>query len=70
MVIRYLNHGQIDNHEWRQSFKNGPFPGHVDLKRLRDGLSGGAFWSVWAPCPNSTDFSNNDYVKGKMPCLL
>ncbi|KAJ5904228.1 hypothetical protein N7504_006611 [Penicillium tannophilum] len=33
--------------------------GHVDLKRLRDGKSGGAFWSVYVDCPDSEDFTDN-----------
>lgn len=53
--------GKIDNGEWKQSFKNGPFPGHVDIARLRAGLSGGAFWSVYYPCPNNaSDFSRDN----------
>lgn len=26
--------------------------GHIDIPRLRDGHLGGAFWTVWAPCPD------------------
>ncbi|KAL7625438.1 hypothetical protein AAE478_004658 [Parahypoxylon ruwenzoriense] len=36
---------------------------HVDLPRLRAGLNGGAFWSVYTPCPaNSSDFSDENYA--------
>jgi membrane dipeptidase len=31
---------------------NSSFPGHVDIPRLREGRLGGAFWTVWAPCPD------------------
>lgn len=27
-------------------------PGHIDIPRLRQGHLGGAFWTVWAPCPD------------------
>ncbi|KXJ87925.1 membrane dipeptidase [Microdochium bolleyi] len=26
-------------------------PGHVDIPRMRAGRLGGAFWTVWTPCP-------------------
>ncbi|ROT43136.1 hypothetical protein SODALDRAFT_327306 [Sodiomyces alkalinus F11] len=38
--------------------------GHVDLPRLREGQSGGAFWSVFTPCPsNGSDFSDKNYAE-------
>ncbi|KAI2699501.1 hypothetical protein CBS147332_8387 [Penicillium roqueforti] len=33
--------------------------GHVDIKRLREGKSGGAFWSVYIDCPDSDDFTDD-----------
>ncbi|KAI2674671.1 hypothetical protein DTO012A7_9093 [Penicillium roqueforti] len=33
--------------------------GHVDFKRLREGKSGGAFWSVYIDCPDSDDFTDD-----------
>ncbi|OAA63437.1 Peptidase M19, renal dipeptidase [Niveomyces insectorum RCEF 264] len=33
--------------------------GHVDLKRLRRGKSGGAFWSVYVDCPTSDDYNDD-----------
>ncbi|KAI0780904.1 membrane dipeptidase-domain-containing protein [Trametes elegans] len=38
-----------------------PFPGHVDIPRLRQGKVGGFFWSVWVACPGpeeGDDFLN------------
>ncbi|KAG6017021.1 hypothetical protein E4U54_008622 [Claviceps lovelessii] len=59
ILLRALYHNQIDNKEWRQAFENGTTPGQVDLLRLRTGQSGGAFWSVFAPCPaKADDFSD------------
>ncbi|KAG5951290.1 hypothetical protein E4U53_003428 [Claviceps sorghi] len=55
ILLRALYHNQIDNEEWRQAFENGTMPGQVDLFRLRKGQSGGAFWSVFAPCPEKPD---------------
>jgi membrane dipeptidase len=33
---------------------NTHVPGHVDIPRIREGRLGGAFWTVWTPCPAST----------------
>ncbi|EHK21728.1 uncharacterized protein TRIVIDRAFT_230798 [Trichoderma virens Gv29-8] len=33
--------------------------GHVDMNRLLQGKSGGAFWSVYVDCPESDDFNDN-----------
>lgn len=53
----------VDNDDFKEAFRNGSVPYHLDLKRLRDGLSGGAFWSVYAPCPeDGDDFSDENYV--------
>ena len=59
----YNNH--IYDKDFQDGFENGGLKGHVDLKRLREGLSGGAFWSVFAPCPdNLTDYSDENYAPG------
>jgi membrane dipeptidase len=59
----YNNH--IYDKDFQEGFENGGLKGHVDLKRLREGLSGGAFWSVFAPCPtNDTDYSDENYASG------
>ncbi|KAL6849761.1 hypothetical protein ACO1O0_009306 [Amphichorda felina] len=61
ILVRGVYKNKIDNDEWRNSFENGPLPGHVDIKRMREGLSGGAFWSLYAPCPeNGRDFSDEN----------
>jgi membrane dipeptidase len=61
VLIRGVYKNRIDNNDWRAAFENGTLAGDADIKRLRDGLSGGAFWSVWAPCPrNGTDFSDEN----------
>jgi membrane dipeptidase len=45
-----------------EAFRNTGLPGHVDLPRLRAGQNGGAFWSVYAPCPeNGSDWSDETY---------
>ncbi|KAI0024372.1 putative dipeptidase [Xylariomycetidae sp. FL0641] len=56
-----------DNHIYRKNFtdpfEHGGMPMHVDLPRLREGLNGGAFWSVFTPCPaNGTDYSDENYA--------
>ncbi|PHH70057.1 hypothetical protein CDD82_7361 [Ophiocordyceps australis] len=61
VVLREVYGNQIDNAQWSQRFQNGTLSGHVDLARLRKGLSGGAFWSVFAPCPaKGQDFSDEN----------
>ncbi|KND93488.1 putative dipeptidase [Tolypocladium ophioglossoides CBS 100239] len=61
VAMRYLYGNRVDNSEWAQSFENGTLLGHVDLARLRTGQSGGAFWSVFAPCPTKgDDFSDEN----------
>lgn len=55
ILLRALYHNRIDNQEWADVFENGTMPGQVDLLRLRQGQSGGAFWSVFAPCPEKGD---------------
>ena len=64
MLIRGIYENKIDNDEWRDAFENGQLAGDADIARLREGMSGGAFWSVWSPCPkNGTDFSDEYNAK-------
>lgn len=73
LVLRgpYGNH--LDGDSFTGPFEDGTLKGHVDLARLRAGHAGGAFWSVFAPCPkNGTDFSDANYAdsKGSVTPLL
>lgn len=66
MLIRGVYESKIDNDEWKEAFENGSLAGDADIKRLREGLSGGAFWSVWSPCPkNGSDFSDENLRSSK-----
>lgn len=66
MVLRLAYGNHIDNDDFQKTFRDGGLMGHVDMKRLRDGLSGGAFWSVWAPCPeDDNDFTDENYIAGE-----
>ncbi|PHH53130.1 Dipeptidase 1 [Ceratocystis fimbriata CBS 114723] len=57
----YNNHIYYDN--FSQPFSQGGLLGHVDIPRLREGQNGGAFWSVFTPCPdNGSDFSDENYA--------
>ncbi|KAI1468467.1 renal dipeptidase family [Daldinia caldariorum] len=57
----YNNH--IYNENFSRPFEEGGLPMHVDLPRLREGHNGGAFWSVFTPCPaNGTDYSDENYA--------
>lgn len=63
ILIRELYNNHINNETFQVPFETGKSPGHVDLVRLRDGLNGGAFWSVFWMCPGSnTDFSDEIYA--------
>ncbi|KAK3308722.1 renal dipeptidase family [Chaetomium strumarium] len=57
---RYNNH--IYDETFSKPFAEGGMPAHVDLPRLKAGMNGGAFWSVFWPCPeNGTDYSDENY---------
>ncbi|KAK7402936.1 hypothetical protein QQX98_011288 [Neonectria punicea] len=63
MILRFVYGNHIYNDSFTQPFERGELPGHVDLQRLREGHSGGAFWSLFAPCPaNGSDFSDENYA--------
>ncbi|KAI5862820.1 putative dipeptidase [Durotheca rogersii] len=62
-VIRAVYNNHIYDDNFTKPFEDGGFPYHVDLARLREGQNGGAFWSVYGPCPgNGTDFSEENYL--------
>lgn len=53
-----------------EPFEKGGMLGHVDIPRLREGQNGGAFWSVFVPCPeNGSDFSDENYAASQSPSL-
>jgi membrane dipeptidase len=63
-----VHNNHIYNDSFSKPFSEGGFPGHVDLPRLQAGLNGGAFWSVFWPCPqNGTDYSDANYHSSKQP---
>lgn len=63
IFIRYMYNNHIYQENFTEPFENGGLPMHVDLPRLREGLNGGAFWSVYTPCPaNGTDWSDENYA--------
>jgi membrane dipeptidase len=62
LIRAYYNNHIYDDH-FRKPFTDGGLTGHVDIPRLRAGMNGGAFWSVFWPCPsNGTDFSDENYA--------
>lgn len=74
IFIRYMYNNHIYQENFTEPFENGGLPMHVDLPRLREGLNGGAFWSVYTPCPaNGTDWSDENYAPSSSfscPALL
>ncbi|MCJ1406667.1 hypothetical protein MMC19_000733 [Ptychographa xylographoides] len=64
IVIRYVYGSKIYKEEFTKPFEKGGLKYHVDLPRLKEGKSGGAFWSAFVLCPkNGTDFSNANYAE-------
>lgn len=60
--IRVFFNNHINTDKFKEAFEGGTLPDHVDLARLRAGKNGGAFWSVFVPCPaNGSDFSDDNY---------
>ncbi|KAI1131969.1 dipeptidase [Nemania abortiva] len=63
ILIRALYNNHIYDEKFTEPFTKGGMPAHVDLPRLKEGQSGGAFWSVFTPCPaNGSDFSDENYA--------
>ncbi|MCJ1471845.1 hypothetical protein MMC13_000486 [Lambiella insularis] len=64
IMIRYLYNNQIYADNFTKPFEKGGLRFHVDLPRLKEGKSGGAFWSAFVGCPkNGTDFSDANYAE-------
>ncbi|KAH6689525.1 membrane dipeptidase [Plectosphaerella plurivora] len=63
ILIRFLYDNHVYAKNFTEPFEHGGMTGHVDLPRLHEGQNGGAFWSVFVPCPaNGTDFSDENYA--------
>lgn len=71
--IRAFFGNHINEKNFTTGWEDGTLPGHVDLARLRAGMNGGAFWSLFWPCPaNGSDFSDENYLPGwfNLPFIL
>ncbi|KAI1498572.1 membrane dipeptidase-domain-containing protein [Biscogniauxia marginata] len=63
IFIRSTYNNHIYEENFTKPFEEGGLPMHTDLYRLRKGLNGGAFWSVYTPCPeNGSDYSDENYA--------
>ncbi|KAI1075224.1 putative dipeptidase [Whalleya microplaca] len=63
IFIRYMYDNHIYQENFTKPFEEGGLSMHVDLPRLREGQNGGAFWSVYTPCPeNGSDYSDENYA--------
>ncbi len=61
IFIRFAFNNHIYNETFANGFEKDGLPMHVDLPRLKAGRSGGAFWSVFTPCPeDGMDFSDTN----------
>jgi membrane dipeptidase len=68
ILIRAIYNNHIYNETFSKPFAEGGLFGHVDVPRLKDGMNGGAFWSVFWPCPeNGTDYSDQNYHSSTTP---
>ncbi|KAF4838145.1 Dipeptidase sirJ [Colletotrichum tropicale] len=64
ILVRAVYGNHIYDKKFTEPFENGGMVAHVDLPRLRKGQNGGAFWSVYTPCPaNGSDFSDGNYAE-------
>ncbi|KAK4225879.1 membrane dipeptidase-domain-containing protein [Podospora fimiseda] len=64
IFIRAYYQNKINNdNDFKKPFAEGGLKGHVDLDRLRTGMNGGAFWSVFWPCAEEGgDYSDGNYA--------
>ncbi|KAK3494082.1 membrane dipeptidase-domain-containing protein [Neurospora crassa] len=63
ILLRAAFKNHINDKNFTTGWEDGTLPGHVDLARLRAGMNGGAFWSLFWPCPaNGSDFSEENYL--------
>jgi hypothetical protein len=46
-LLRQQLHGKIRGN----NFENETLTSHTDFQRMKDGMMGGQFWSVYVPCP-------------------
>lgn len=70
ILIRVLYNNHIYEQNFTEAFARGGMAYHVDLPRLKEGQNGGAFWSVYTPCPaNGSDYSEENYLASEAPHL-
>ncbi|KAK8222874.1 membrane dipeptidase-domain-containing protein [Phyllosticta paracitricarpa] len=63
IVLRALYGDHVYGETFKERFENGGLEQHTDIPRLEAGMSGGAFWSAFEPCPaNGSDFSDAAYA--------
>lgn len=63
--VRFNNH--IYQQNFSEPFTKGGLISHTDLPRLKAGRNGGAFWSVFTPCPaNGSDYSDENYTDSEL----
>ena len=68
ILLRFAYNNHIYSDEFKTLFEQGGLTGHVDLPRLREGQNGGAFWSVFMPCPpDGQDYTDANYAQCWFP---
>lgn len=51
----YLLRSQLRNRIDQYDFTQLKLQCHTDMAKMREGMMGGQFWSVWVPCPGDID---------------
>ncbi|KAK4219335.1 membrane dipeptidase-domain-containing protein [Rhypophila decipiens] len=63
ILLRFAFNNHIYNESFKKPFEEGGLMYHVDLPRLQAGMNGGAFWSVFWPCPEKgQDYTDGNYA--------
>ncbi|KAI3334850.1 dipeptidase [Ustulina deusta] len=63
IFVRAVYNNHIYQQNFTEPFTKGGMASHTDLSRLKEGQNGGAFWSVFTPCPaNGSDYSDENYA--------
>ncbi|KAF2010377.1 hypothetical protein BU24DRAFT_436530 [Aaosphaeria arxii CBS 175.79] len=62
--IRWAHSNRLNLDNFTKPFESGHLGGEVDLHRLLQGHSGGAFWSTFSDCPTE-DYSLEYYAQAK-----
>lgn len=58
----FVLRSELRNQIYGLDFQNLHLASHTDLLKMRQGMLGGQFWSVWVPCPGLLEDENPSMV--------